>query len=172
MKNWTIKDWLQLIQTVALIIGIVFGANQLRLQTKALQDTHAVNSATFVLKISDELNKSKYDKIMKAIDDHKSNYPISHKGFSDTQIDEYIGNYETMGNLAHDNIISRRMAYNELGYEIEKAWCNKDVQNYIKMAREADKNTSGPKTFYIGFEELAKFSLLEDKKTCLDMDEE
>lgn len=172
MKDWTKKDYLELIQTLVLVIGIVFGANQLRLQTKALQDTHTVNSATFVLKISDELNKSKYDKIMKAIDEHQSNYPISHKGLSDTQIDEYIGNFETMGNLAHENIISKRMAYNELGYEMEKAWCNKDVQNYIRSAREADKNTSGPNAFYIGFEELAKFSLLKDNKICSDIDKE
>jgi len=64
------------------------------------------------------------------------------------------------------------MAYNELGYDLEKAWCNKDIQKFIRSAREVDENISGPDAFYSGFEELAKFSLSKDKKTCLDMDEE
>lgn len=71
-----------------------------------------------------------------------------------------------------DNVISAEMAYNELGYEMEKAWCNEDVRNYIEHSRTVDKNKSGPNAFYIGFEKLAKYSLGRENKTCPDMDKE
>jgi hypothetical protein len=51
-------------------------------------------------------------------------------------------------------------------------WCNKDVQNIIFEVRKVDNILSGPKAFYNGFEELAKFSLTKDKKSCADMDKE
>jgi hypothetical protein len=69
-------------------------------------------------------------------------------------------------------IIDKNMAYDELSYDAEKAWCNKDVRKIIADARKADKIYSGPKAFYSGFEEFAKFSLSKDKKKCSDVDEE
>ena len=180
MRKWpTFKDWLNLLQATSLIVGIFFVGFQirsqseaLRIQTKTMQNNQKINSATFVLKISDELNNQKYKKIMCTIEDHKSNYKLLHGEFSERLLDEYICNFETLGNLLQDNIVTEKMAYNELGYDLEKAWCNKDVQKFIADARKADKNISGPNAFYVGFERLAKYSLSRDKKTCSDIDEE
>jgi hypothetical protein len=179
MRKWAFKDWLNLLEATSLIVGIFFIGFQiksqseaLRIQTKTMQDNQKINSATFVLKVSDELNKPKYEKIMSAIEDHKSNYKLLHGRFSERLLDEYICTFETLGNLLQDNIVTEEMAYNELGYDLEKAWCNKDVQKFIMNARKADKNTSGPNAFYVGFERLAKYSLSRDKKTCSDMEEE
>jgi hypothetical protein len=179
MIKWALKDWLNLLQATSLIVGIFFVGFQikyqseaLRIQTKTIQDNQKLNSATFVLKISDELDKPKYVKIMSAIEDHKSNYKILHGNFSERLLDEYICTFETLGNLLQDNIITEEMAYNELGYDLEKAWCNKDVQKFIAGARKADKNISGPNAFYVGFERLAKYSLSRDKKSCSDIDDE
>ena len=118
------------------------------------------------------LNKAKFDKLSAAIDEHKCNYKILHGKFSERLLDDYICTFETLGNLVQDNIITKEMAYNEGGYELEKTWCNQDVQNFIQESRKADKNISGPTAFYIGFEQMAKYSLYRDKKTCSDMDDE
>jgi hypothetical protein len=178
MKKWTLKECLDILQTVSLILGIFFIGYQiksqsesLQLQNKSLQDNQKVNSASFVLKISDSLDK-KYSKIMSAIDDHENNYKLLHKRFSKKQLEDYISSFETLGNLVKEEVITKEMAYNELGYDLEKAWCNKDVRKYINDSREDDKNISGPNAFFIGFEEMAKYSLSRDKKTCSDMDKE
>jgi hypothetical protein len=177
-KKWTLKEWLDVIQTISLILGIFFIGYQikhqsesLQIQNKSLQDNQKVNSANFVLKISDKLD-NKYSKIMSAIDNHKSNYKLLPKRFSEKQLDDYISTFETLGNLVQQGVISKEMAYYELGYDLEKAWCNQDVQKYIKDSREADKNMSGPNAFYMGFEEMAKYSLARDKKTCSEIDQE
>ena len=178
MKKWTLKEWMDILQTISLILGIFFIGYQIKsqsesikIQSKSLQDNQKVNSANFVLKISDELDK-KYSKIMSAIDDHESNYKLLHKRFSEKQLEDYISSFETLGNLVKEEVITKEMAYNELGYDLEKAWCNQDVRKYINDSRKDDNNISGPNAFFIGFEEMAKYSLSRDKKTCSDMDQE
>lgn len=170
---------MDILQTISLILGILFIGYQIRsqsvslqLQSKSLQDNQKINSANFVLGIDDELDKNKYKKIISAIENHKSNYKLLPKRFSEKQIDDYISTFETLGNLVKEGVVRQEMAYYELGYNLEKAWCNKDVRKYINDSREADKNISGSNAFYIGFEEMAKYSLSRDKKTCIDMDQE
>lgn len=181
MKNWTLKGSLDILlpvlQVVSLIVGLIFiycqiknQSEALQLQANVLQDNQKINSANFVLKIGDVLNAPRYEKIMSAIEDHKGNYKLGK--FKDSLLEDYLGIFETLGNLVEEKVITDEMAYNELGYELEKAWCNQDVQKYIDDVRKADKNTSGSNRFFIGLENMAKYSLSRDKKTCSDMDEE
>jgi hypothetical protein len=170
MKNWTLKECLDVLRAVALIVGIIFVGHEIHLQTKIFKDTHKINSANFVLRINDEVSKDKYKNLMYAINANNGDHKLFKNGFNETLVDDYIGNFETLGNLMMDNVISAEMAYNELGFEMEKAWCNQDVRNYIEHSRKVDKNKSRPNVLYIGFEKLAKYSLDRDKKTCSDMD--
>ncbi len=164
-QPWTVKDRLDAIQGFCLIAGLIFAAYQLHLQTKALQDTQKVNSATFVLKISDEFEKPRYENLMNDIDDHDGKYSLKKK-YKRKDIEDYIGNFETLGNLIGEGLISEKMAYDELGYEVEKAWCNEDIKAFVDMTRTIDKNNSGSKAFYIGFEQFALSCLKMDNKTC------
>jgi hypothetical protein len=155
MKKWTLKEWMDVLQTISLILGMLFIGYQIKsqsesiqIQNKSLQDNQKVNSANFVLKISDELDK-KYSKIMSAIDDHEGNYRLLPKRFNEKQLDNYISTFETLGNLVQENVITKEMAYNELGYDLEKAWCNQDIRKYINDSREADKNISGSNAFFL-----------------------
>ena len=143
---------------------------------KTLSDNNKIASANFVLEISKKLDAPRYDKILKAIEDNPGDYSIigihSKRKFYSAEVEDYIGNFETVGDLMRDKIVNKNMAYDELGYDAEKAWCNRDVQKVITDARKADGIYSGSKAFYAGFEEFAKFSLSKDKKRCEDMDKE
>jgi len=178
MKKWALKEWLEFLQAISIIIGVFFIGFQIKNQTETLQVTQKVNSASFVLKISDDLDKPRYEKIMYAIEDHAGNYPIintkGHKGkFNSHQIEDYIGKFDTIGFLIHENVILETMAYNELGYDVEKTWCNKDVYDYLIKIRQQDKHLSGDQAFYNGFEEFAKYCFFKDKiKSCSEIDEE
>jgi len=70
MNKWTFNDWLKSLEAVSIIVGIFFVGFQirsqseaLRIQTQTMKDNQTINSANFILKVSDELNKSKYEKI-------------------------------------------------------------------------------------------------------------
>ncbi len=123
-----------------------------------------------------ELDRPCYDSITTAIEDHPSNYPLLNathkKRFHRADIEDYIGNYETIGDLIRDKVITEKMAYDELSYDVEKAWCNGDVQRVIAEDRKADGIESGPNAFFSGFELFAKFSLSKDHKACKDIDKE
>jgi hypothetical protein len=69
------------------------------------------------------------------------------------------------------NLIIGKMAYNEFSYDVEKAWCNADVQSVIADARKADKAiTRQTDPIYGGFEKLARSYLAREGETCKDLD--
>ncbi|MGD0280252.1 MAG: hypothetical protein ABSC11_13240, partial [Smithella sp.] len=106
------------------------------------------------------------------------NYPIiktkGHKGKYNThQIEDYLGKFDTIGYLISENLIIGAMAYNELGYDVEKTWCNKDVYDYLIKIRQQNKHLTGEQAYFYGFEEFAKYSFSKDEiKSCSEIDEE
>jgi hypothetical protein len=91
--------------------------------------------------------------------------------FRDLQIEQYISVFEDIGYLVEGNLIISRMAYNEFSYDVEKAWCNADVQRVIAEARKADKSTTRQtEPIYGQFEKLASSYLAIEDETCKDLD--
>lgn len=166
------KEFISLLRNIMVIIVVIVGMGSLYYAYRTVSLNHKLASANYVLQISNKLDKQKYNKVLTAIEDHSSNYQLRKSKCTDDDIENYIGNFETVGNLIDDGIIDIGMAYDELGYDAEKAWCNRDVQKVISEARTADKLKAGPRAFYAGFENFAKYSLSRDKKTCKEMDKE
>jgi len=174
VKNWTLKGCLEVLHALSLIAGIIglffigyqvkIQSEALQLQTKTLQDSQKINSANFVLKIGDQLNDPRYEKIMSAIEDHGANYKLLNGKFKERLLDDYIGIFETLGNLVQEKVITDEMAYNELGYELEKAWCNQDIQKYISDSRKVDKNISGSNVFLLDLKIWPNTAFPETKK--------
>ena len=166
------KEFISIAQSIVVIIGLPVGIISLYLAYRSLSLNNELASANFVLEISKKMNSPRYDRILMAIEDNPGNYPLIKKRITSDDVEDYIGNFETVGNLIHDGIIDIDMAYDELGYDAEKAWCNRDVKRVIDEVRKVDRIKSGPNAFYAGFEKLATYSLLKDKKKCEDIDKE
>jgi hypothetical protein len=130
------------------------------------------------LKFNDLLESPHYAKIVGDIESHSSNYPLlprAKKGRlsnrTDADVEEYIGIFEDMGYFIEDNLIIAKMVYDHFSYDIEKAWCNKDVQRIVKEARAADKSTTANvDPIYGNFEKLATQYLAKEHQTCEDME--
>jgi hypothetical protein len=105
-------------------------------------------------------------------DIHNSDYPLLKPigKFTPDDISEYINYYDTLGNLYRDGLVNQMAAYDETSYDVEKTYCNKDVQIYIKNLRSVDGPVSGRDAFYSGFEYLAKAFLQKEKRTCASLD--
>lgn len=184
-----IKENFDTIQTIAIIATLIFTSiglwfqhreivniekssqAQLSIQNRKLDASNEIASADYVLRVSDELNNSEYTRIINDIENNPSNYHIL-MHFSSSDIENYIGNFETLGDLARDKLVNPSMAYDEFGYDLEKAWCNIDVQQVINEDRKVDEILSGPNAFYNGFELLAEYSLRHDNKDCSAMGRE
>lgn len=157
-----------------LIGGLIAAGCQMRNQNSTMPPIEETAPANEIMRISKELDKPKFAGIVSAIDYHTCDFPVrtteSHKRFSNNLLSEYLGNLDSACVLARDNTDDKVMAYEELGYEVEKAWCNKDVQNFIYDSRKGDHQSANASNSYRAFEEFAKYCLAKDNKSCADMD--
>jgi hypothetical protein len=124
----------------------------------AAQDRRQTASAELILKIDTMLASHRYDRISDDIQSHDSKYHLpKYQNRTDADVEEYIGIFEDMGYFIKDNLISAKMAYDHFSYDIEKAWCNTDLQLTIRKARATDKSkTAQSDPLYGNFERLAK----------------
>jgi len=173
-EDRAVINWFDLIRILVLMAGLYLSGCQMNNQHVTMPPSQDVGSTNEVLRISRELDKPKYAGIVSAIDYHAGDYPIrateSHKRFSDNLLKEYLGNLETVCVLVRDETVSPGRAYEELGFDIEKAWCNHDVQKFIDDSRKAADQFSDAIDSYRAFEEFATYCLAKDNKTCADMD--
>ena len=162
------------IRIFVLIAGLIAGGCQVRNHYATMPPSEETAPSNEIMRISKELDKPKFAGIVSAIDYHTCDYPIrtteSHKRFSNKLLREYLGSLDGACVLARDSTDNKVMAYEELGYEIEKAWCNKDLQKFIDDSRKADTQSPDARNSYRAFEEFAKYCLAKDNKTCADMD--
>jgi hypothetical protein len=172
------RDGVNLVAAVAFVITAVaaiaaafIARNQLTAANEQLSVQTKTDSASFLLRLSEQVSGDRFQHIKNAIDENKAAYPLlAHVKV--TEIDDYLGKFETVGALVRDKVVSDAMAYDELSYAMEKAYCNRDVHALIQKERKADGVDSGPLAFYINFTNLAERFLQRDKKQCKDLDSE
>jgi hypothetical protein len=139
-----------------------------------LWTTQATQSAILVLELRKTLSSGDYKKITSSIQDHGQKYALliqSGGSYTDSDIEDYIGNLEDIGLLVRESPVLADMAYNHFSYDVEKAWCNEDVQRAITAARAADRSVTAKSDPMFGaFEKLARSYLAREKQNCLDLD--
>ena len=125
------------------------------------------------------MDNSKFTALVSDIQTHDQNHALllrSEGGkaggkFRDILIEQYISTFEEIGYLVEDNLILSKMAFDEFSYDVEKTWCNKDVQRIVREARDADKSvTRKTDPIYGEFEKLAQSFLAKEGESCKDLD--
>jgi hypothetical protein len=174
------------ILSLALIIGVIAAVSQLfeiTRQTKLQSDTLRLNqqleSAKLVLQFRDRI-ESRFSRLTTEIENYDQSHALVKRAdggkggpFSDIEVESYLGTFEDMGYLVRDNLIFGQMAYRSFSYDIEKAWCNADVQRVIHDARRADKSvTAKSDPIYGSFEILAGEYLAKENQSCKDLDKQ
>jgi hypothetical protein len=175
-----VNRWLVAFQAVAVIVGVLVALYQLHqispqteLQSQTRKTTQATQSATLVLQLRNVLDADKYKKITSAIQGHDQKYKLLGGVFRDTEVEGYIGNLEDIALLVKESPLLSDMAYNHFSYDVEKAWCNQDIQKVITNARKADKSaTASADAIYGEFERLARSYLTREQQTCNDLDKQ
>jgi len=190
---------LSAVESIAVIGGIVFAvwqvlelskqttiqaqnlseiSKQTALQAETLKQSEQVASADLVLKFRAALDDIKFAKLVADIQNHHHTYPLlartdGGKGgkFPDLLVEQYLSIFESIGYLVGDNLVISKMAFNEFSYDVEKAWCNADVQRVIAQVRKADRSTTRPTDPIFGeFEKLSRDYLAREGESCKDLD--
>jgi hypothetical protein len=143
---------------------LVAVSRQLDVQTK-------IGSAQYVLQLGEKIDQKPFDAVRGEIENNPHTYPLL-KTIDQTEIENYLNQFESVGYLVRDGVITPQMAYDEFSYNAEKAYCNDDVRTVINRDRQTDSISSGTTAFYSGFEALAKSFLARDRRTCGILDGE
>jgi hypothetical protein len=178
-----LNKWLTALQALAVVGGVVVALYQLNeiaaqsaIQSRTLEDQKIAQSATLILRMRDALDEGKYKNIADAIQAHDQKYKLVSLGggpIRDIEVEAYIGNFEDIGLLVKESSLLNDMAYNHFSYDIEKAWCNRDVQKIIADGRKVDKSiTASGDPIYGQFERLAQSYLAKEHQTCDDLDKQ
>jgi hypothetical protein len=173
-----VNSWLLAFQAIAVIVGVIVALYQLRqisvqteLQSQALKTTQATQSATLILQLRQILDADKFKRITGAIQEHDQRYKLLGGAFRDTEVEAYIGNLEDIGLLIKESPLLSDMGYDHFSYDVEKAWCNQDVQKVVANARKTDRSvTASADAIYGEFERLAQSYLAREQQTCNDLD--
>jgi hypothetical protein len=174
----TLNKWLSGAASFAVIIGVCVAIGGFLVAIRTLTQSQQIASADLVLKLRATLDDAKFAKLVADIQNHDHTYPLLSRSeggkggkFRDLEIEQYISVFEDIGYLVEGNLVIEKMAYNEFSYDVEKAWCNVDVQRVIGEARKADKSiTRQTEPFYGGFEKLARTYLAREGESCKDLD--
>jgi hypothetical protein len=165
-----------LVAIIALAVAIFYNSTQVKIQNKTLDAQERIASADYMLRLSDELAAPQYNAITTAIQGGTENTPIVSKGasprFTDTELEDYMGKFETIGDLVQEGVVDKDMAYQEFSYDVTKAWCNKDVQMEISSDRASEPGETGQQAYWNGFQSLATYFMQKDHYTCADYDKE
>jgi hypothetical protein len=171
-----LHKWLGAGASLAVIVGVVFTVVNVRIAANALEETQRAASATLVLKLRDKLDGDKCKKITDEIQDNRSSHRLlRNRGgkFTDMDVGEYISNFADIAYLVQEKVIVEEMAYHHFSYDIEKAWCNLDIQRIVTEEQKADKSiTAASDAFYGNFERLARSYLEKEHQSCENLDKE
>lgn len=169
-----LSKWLTAGASIAVIVGVFAAIAGVVVATQTLEQTQGAASATLVLTLREKLDGDRYEKITSEIQDNGSAHALLREGggqFRDIDVERYIDHFEDIGYLVRENVIAAQMAYDHFSYDVEKAWCNADVQRVVRAARKADRsNTAAIDPMFGRFEALAQQYLSTERQSCKDLE--
>ena len=147
---------LQNIAHVVTIIGIILAVLNFWYLRK-------IESAKLLIEFDKQLrNGPTNSRILDVIADSKPLLKEHGGRFSVADVDRYLAELELLNNFYDHNLISEEMLYDTFSYDIEKAYCHKEIQQYLKNVRISENDPD----IFLGFEELSKRFLAMGK--CAD----
>lgn len=139
-----IKESLQLLATVSIIVGVIFAFIQ-------VGDYRVRTSADLVLEFGEYLDDDPYLKISQILDTEDKTIKIFQPEgpFSVADVDRYLGTFETLGSLYRKGLITCDMFKTDFSYYVQKEYLNEEIRGYINDV-DADGQKLWPNLVFIG----------------------
>ena len=150
-RKKTIEFTLRIVEVIAIIIGVVFAAVQIK-------DVRDMQSADLMLRFNDALSTEKNSKISYTIEENKPLFTENGGEFSTIDIDNYLGMFELISTVYQARLITNDMLYDAFSSFTTRAYDNPEIKSYLAKIRRENN------TYFLGFEELAKAIKVADQK--------
>lgn len=139
-----IRESLQLLVNLSIIAGVVFAFIQ-------VGDYRIRTSADIVLKFSEYLDDDPYLRISQALDTEDKTVKIFQPEgpFSVSDVDRYLGTFETLGSLYRRGLITCDMFKTDFSYYVQKEYSNEEIRGYINDV-DANGKELWPNLVFVG----------------------
>lgn len=139
--------------TAVMTISVIFSATSWWTAKEALVQTKKQAQASFILDLNrDFFMNDRLYRIRKAIEADAPLLVINGGQFTEQDIDDYIGTFETISDFTDRGILDEDIVDNNFGIFIVDAYDNVEIHDYITHLRKKLNSED----YYSGFEDLAK----------------
>lgn len=166
MQKFTdfLKAWSAILACLVIIVGLPFGILQIYQGKLAQSSSAQTQTANYLLDFNNQLRNasSSYSGLINDIS--KNNPIISPKGnYSVVAIDNYLTMWDELDAMKAGNPINNDMDFKAFSYNVEQAYCNSEIQQFVLQARQSSQLPGE----YGGFTNLARAFLIRDNnKPC------
>jgi len=146
---------------VAQVVAIFAAAGGLYYNARQIELSSNLASAEIGLRFDDRMYKANMIGIRDAISSTPP-HPIlvAHTGnFSEDDLDQFLGNFDTLYYIHKESLINDVILYDVFCGDLEDAFQDAEVTQYLKEQRKIPGNTSDD----VGFDKLAQICLTWEK---------
>jgi hypothetical protein len=107
-------------------------------------------SADLMLKFDHDLSTGNDDALVNAIENGDKILKRNGGQFTESNLDELLGEYELVADTSDAGLITDRMIFDAFSYDLCQVYKNREVAEYVSESQRSDP------TFYVGFQKLAR----------------
>jgi hypothetical protein len=159
-----LKAWCAILACLVIIVGLPFAALQIYQEKLAQASAAQTQTASYLLEFNNQLRNASNSYSGLISDISKGNPIISPKGnYGSVAIDNYLTMWDELYAMKTSSPINNSMNYNAFSYNVEQAYCNSEIQQFVLQARQSNQLPGE----YGGFTNLARAFLIKDNnKPC------
>lgn len=149
------------IAAIAAVVGVVIGLKQFTVAADQVEAISEHDAVRLTFDLAEKLRSGTNGAILAAInEDYPPRLLKEHGGrFSGGDLDTYLVEYELLQDAYEKGQISKDLIDDGFSFEIERAYLDPEIKQFIEEARHAD----GDPGLYGGFTDLAASLLKEDQ---------
>lgn len=131
--------------------GVAFAAVGLLMTSHQLRLAQLSESATLGLQFDQRINTGVNFEINSAIESSSHLLKTSGGKFTESQIENYLGQYDTLYYLYRQDLINEQMIYNLFAFDVALAHKNQEIMGFLKRVRSGNRDPA----LFVGFDKLA-----------------
>jgi len=118
----------------------------------SLKETKNADQGNFILTLNrDFFFNDRLTQVRSALNDNQKILTEDGGKYSDVQLDDYIGFFDTLSGLVDRGILDYNLVDENFGYYIKEAYDNQEIKSYVKDVEKVSGSD-----IYVGFETLGK----------------
>ncbi|WP_316190370.1 hypothetical protein [Bradyrhizobium sp. SZCCHNS2096] len=149
--SWLTWETFDRVLRVAQATGVGLAALGLLMTSHQLRLAQLSESATLGLQFDQRINTGVNFQINSAIESSSHLLKTSGGKFTESQLEDYLGQYDTLYYLYRQDLINERMIYNLFAFDVALAHKNQEITGFLKKVRSDNRDLA----LFVGFDKLA-----------------